>query len=118
MATQATPNARYVTLSHCWGSYMPLRLLKNNISSLKQGIRFSQTFQDAMVVAQRLGVRYIWIDSLCIIQDSEEIWLEQSALMGQIYSNSFCNIAAAHASDSRQGCFIDRNPDLVAPIKT
>lgn len=71
-----------------------------------------------MVVAQRLGVRYIWIDSLCIIQDSEEIWLEQSALMGQIYSNSFCNIAAAHASDSRQGCFIDRNPDLVAPIKT
>ncbi|MCJ1418445.1 hypothetical protein MMC32_004793 [Xylographa parallela] len=118
--TQGTSNARYVTLSHCWGSYMPLRLLKSNITSMKQGILLSQvpqTFQDAMVIARRLGVRYIWIDSLCIIQDSEEDWREQSALMDQVYFNSFCNIAAAHASDSRGGCFIDRNPELIAPVK-
>ncbi|MCJ1403056.1 hypothetical protein MMC11_006279 [Xylographa trunciseda] len=118
--TQGTSNARYVTLSHCWGSYMPLRLLKSNITSMEQGILLSQvpqTFQDAMVIARRLGVRYIWIDSLCIIQDSEEDWREQSALMGQVYFNSFCNIAAAHASDSREGCFIDRNPKLIAPVK-
>ncbi len=76
-----------------------------------------QTFQDAMLIAQRLGVRYIWIDSLCIIQDSEQDWQEQSALMAQVYFNSFCNIAAAHASDSRKGCFIDRIPELVAPVK-
>jgi len=87
---------------------------------MEQGIPLSQvpqTFQDAMLIAQRLGVRYIWIDSLCIIQDSEEDWREQSGLMGQVYFNSFCNIAAAHASDSRKGCFIDRIPELIAPVK-
>jgi hypothetical protein len=99
---------------------MPLRLLSSNFTTLCKRIPVStlpQTFRDAIAITRRLGVRYIWIDSLCIIQDSETDWQEQAALMSSIYSTSFCNIAAAHASDSREGCFIDRNPELVKPIQ-
>lgn len=37
--------------------------------------------------------------------------------MAQVYSNSYCNIAAAHATDGTHGCFVERNPDLVKPLK-
>lgn len=70
-----------------------------------------------MVIAKRLGMMYLWIDCLCIIQDSQEDWQEQSASMGQVFFNSYCNIAAAHAADGTQGCFTDRNPALVTPLK-
>jgi len=79
--------------------------------------QLSKTFQDALIITRRLDLRYLWIDSLCIIQDSEEDWQEQSACMGQVYSNSYCNIAAAHAADGTYGCFAGRNPDLVKPLK-
>ena len=79
---------------------------------MERGIGFTQlpkTFQDAMIMTRYLGINYIWIDSLCIIQDSVEDWEKESALMDQIYSNSSCNIAAAGASDSYQGLFFDRD---------
>jgi hypothetical protein len=113
-------NARYVTLSHCWGAYMPLRLLKNNISSMEKTVPFNQlsrTFQDALIICKRLKIRYVWIDSLCIIQDSDSDWQEQAALMSQFYHNSYLNIAATHAIDGRHGCFSFRNPQLISPIK-
>jgi len=120
MSGSGTKNAKYITLSHCWGSYVPMRLLENNISSMEKSIPFSQlskTFQDVLIISKRLGIRYVWIDSLCIIQDSESDWQEQAALMSQFYSNSYLNIAAAHAIDGRQGCFSSRNPRLISPIK-
>lgn len=112
--------ARYVTLSHCWGAYTPLRLLKNNFSLMEKAVPFNQlskTFQDALIICKQLKIRYIWIDSLCIIQDSVSDWQEQAALMSQFYSNSYLNIAATHAIDGRQGCFSSRNPRLISPIK-
>lgn len=107
-------------MSHCWGSNMPLLLSSKTITALQEEIpvsRLSKSFQDGIVTTRRLGVRYLWIDSLCIIQDSEKDWREQSASMAQIYSNSYCNIAAAHASNGTYGCFISREPDLVKPLK-
>lgn len=69
----------YVALSHCWGpeSHQPLRTVAGNLESLKVKIPESQlnkTFLDAIEVCRHLGVRYLWIDSLCIIQDSLEDW--------------------------------------------
>lgn len=112
---QETPVSPYATLSHCWGVHVPFRLLSSNISFLVKGIPVSsllRTFQDAPVATRRLDLRYLWIDSLCIIQDSISDWQEQSACMAQVYVNSYCNIAAACATDGTQGCFVDRNPDL------
>lgn len=99
---------------------MPLRLLTNNIDEFLTGISPSQlckTFKDAIAVTRKLGIRYLWIDSLCIIQDSPQDWQEQSATMAQVYSNSYCNIAATYAPDGSFGCFTERDTDLIKPLK-
>jgi hypothetical protein len=70
------------------------------------------TFRDAILITRKIGARYLWVDSLCIIQptDSDNSdWQKESARMGQYYQNSLCTIAAAGASDSSQGCFIERH---------
>ncbi|EPE33301.1 heterokaryon incompatibility protein [Glarea lozoyensis ATCC 20868] len=66
-------SVEYSTLSHCWGSRRFLTLTKETSADLKKGIsrsRLSRTFQDAIQVSAKIGVEYIWIDSLCIFQDS------------------------------------------------
>lgn len=95
----------YATLSHCWGVKEFLKTLSTNILSFKQCIPFEdlpQTFKDAISVARQLGLRYIWIDSLCIIQDSQADWRHESALMASVYSNSYLNIAATASGDSSE----------------
>jgi hypothetical protein len=72
-----------------------------------------KTFIDAVEVAKYLNVRYLWIDSLCIIQDSEEDWKEQATLMGRVYQEALCNIGATGSTDSHGGLFQDRDPESV-----
>ncbi|KAH6708824.1 heterokaryon incompatibility protein-domain-containing protein [Leptodontidium sp. MPI-SDFR-AT-0119] len=105
---------RYVTLSHCWGlrPQKVLRLTNDTLAQFEDGIKIEDlptTFQHAMDFACRLGVRYIWIDSLCILQDSEKDWLYQSARMDQVYNNSLCNISATAASSGSEGIYADRD---------
>ncbi|TGO44041.1 hypothetical protein BCON_0629g00010 [Botryotinia convoluta] len=106
-------NAVYFTLSHCWGKVSPkLVLLQSNEERMLRGIDFlqlSKTFQDALWVVRQLGGQYIWIDSLCIVQDSKADWLRESAKMCDVYSNSFCNICATAARNGNEGMFRDRN---------
>lgn len=98
----------YCTLSHCWGAIEIQRLLNKNLSQMLSSIEFSnlpQTFKDALVVTNELGLTYIWIDSLCIIQDSEHDWKREAARMRDVYRNAIINIAATKATDSRVGLF-------------
>jgi len=60
---------------------------------------------DAIQVTQTLGIDYIWIDSLCIIQDSPDDWFSESASMSNVYGNSYLNIAATSAADGSHGLF-------------
>jgi hypothetical protein len=102
----------YLTLSHCWGKDQIFRLLETNIDQLRKAIptnRLPQTFQQAIALTKRMGHRYIWIDSLCIIQDSEDDWHYESSRMGDVYKNSFCNISATAAEDGRMGLFFERD---------
>jgi hypothetical protein len=72
----------YIRLSHCWGLEQIITTTGATIDYRKGGIVWSdlsQTFQDAIILTWRLGFRYIWIDSLCIIQDSAEDWQIESA---------------------------------------
>jgi hypothetical protein len=67
----------YMTLSHCWETTSIIRLTEANLPDFEQSILFAnlpQTFQDAVVVTRSLGFQYLWIDSLCIIQDSFRDW--------------------------------------------
>ena len=77
----------------------------------------SQTFQDAITFARSIGIDYIWIDSLCIIQDSEDDWHVEAARMGNVYRYGWCNIAATEAKDGKSGLFVDRNDNEVDAIK-
>jgi hypothetical protein len=89
-----------MTLSHCWEDYVPLKLLTSNIEAFKDCIETTtlrKPFKGTLQIAPKLGIRYIWIDSLRIIQDSHQDWTEQAAIMGDIYQNSWCNIAASAA---------------------
>lgn len=109
------PDGPYLSLSHCWGSALFLKLTTQNIESFKAGVfhsRLPKTFQDAIYITQKLGVKFLWIDALCIIQDSDEDWRREAATMGNVYQNALCNIAATGASDSSGGCFWDRDPLL------
>jgi hypothetical protein len=66
-------NGRYITLSHCWGSSKTIETRKKTLPKMKHSIPWStlpRTFQDAIAIAQELSIRYLWIDSLCIIQDN------------------------------------------------
>lgn len=70
------------------------------------------TFQHAVSITYSLGYRYLWIDSLCIMQDDPSDWAFESATMSRIYSNSVLTIAALWGEDSHSGCFVERNPLL------
>jgi hypothetical protein len=88
-------------------------LLLSNARELFEEIpipRLEQVFQDAISVTWELGIRYLWIDTLCIFQDSPWDWTAQSRNMGAIYMNAACNIAAA--SPSSGGLFSTRDPFL------
>ncbi|KAF4626407.1 hypothetical protein G7Y89_g11750 [Cudoniella acicularis] len=108
----------YMTLSHCWGTAKFLKLTADTFQQLLDGIHLNvlpQSFQDAVMIAQTLGVRYLWIDSLCILQDSLEDWQQEASTMGDVYKGALCNIAASGSNDSSGGCFHTRNPRLVEP---
>jgi hypothetical protein len=99
---------RYFTLSHRWGSSQPLKLTSKTMDAFQRGQELSilpLTFQDAITVTRYFGERYLWIDTLCIVQDSREDWVKESALMGDIYENGVLNIAATHATGCNSGLF-------------
>lgn len=78
----------YVALSHCWGKTQPLRTTSATIADRLISIPTAdmpQTFRDAVLITRELGLEYLWIDSLCIVQDSQEDWEKESAKMGDIY---------------------------------
>lgn len=102
----------YLTLSHCWGLQKFFTLCTDNLEQLQRRIDInvlSKVFQDALLLTLELGFSYIWIDSLCIIQDSKEDWLSESSKMGDVYKHSSCNIAATGFSEGSRGFFIERD---------
>ena len=70
-----------------------------------------------MELCKRLELRYIWIDSLCIIQDSPEDWDFEARRMSDVYSLALFNIAATRAKDGTVGCFARRSLMEVEPCK-
>jgi hypothetical protein len=108
----------YAALSHCWGPEKLLATKKGNISTLQRGIEWKclpRTFQDAIQVTHRLDLQYLWVDSLCIIQDDEEDWKTEAPKMGDIYYGAFITIAAASSASGNQSFLQDR-PVFCDPV--
>jgi Heterokaryon incompatibility protein (HET) len=92
------------------------KLLSTNISAFQACIPVAQlpkTFRDAVQVTRRLGYQYLWIDALCIIQDSQQDWLQESASMTNVYSFSRLNLAAEASVDANGGLFSEREPAVL-----
>lgn len=108
----------YVTLSYCWGKARTLTLTTTNYQSFLGGIpmdKLPTTLRDAIIITRNLGHHYIWIDSLCIIQDSPSDWKQESVTMSRVYSESVFTIAALWAPNSDAGCFAKINPLVTQP---
>ncbi|UKZ81932.1 hypothetical protein TrVFT333_009710 [Trichoderma virens FT-333] len=106
---------RYAALSHCWGSSgrPPLKTTRANLHNHLQDIPWTsipKTFQDAITVARSIGLAYVWIDSLCIVQDDHQDWLEESERMGSIYEQAELTIAASHTPGCWEGFLFPRHP--------
>ncbi|PVH80857.1 HET-domain-containing protein, partial [Cadophora sp. DSE1049] len=102
------------------GKEQIFRALEDNVTDLYEGIpleELPQTFRDAITVCRAMNIGYVWIDSLCIIQDSEQDWAAEARLMGQVYECCIVNIAATGFDDGAKGFFVDRRAEIVRPFK-
>ncbi|KAM0364971.1 hypothetical protein ACHAPK_010148 [Fusarium culmorum] len=98
----------YNALSYCWGrdTKLHFKTTHETMEAHKEGIDFFSlplVHREAILTTLYLGIRYIWIDSLCIIQDSREDWQTESAMMGSVYSNAHLTIAATSSSSPDEG---------------
>jgi Heterokaryon incompatibility protein (HET) len=117
--TEGRLHGHYAALSHCWGRVGHFTTTSASMASRKEGIQIEElpkTFQDAVEIVRRIGIRYLWIDSLCICQDDVDDWACESAKMAAVYSNAYLTIAASHAPDSTAGCFNRRSINAYIPI--
>jgi hypothetical protein len=105
---------QYACVSHCWGQTRSKHTTKQStIEANLKGITVSElpkTFQDAIDIARKLEVRYIWIDSLCIVQDSASDWERHVSEVAHIYRNGVLTLAAG-ASSNDDGGFFAEVPD-------
>ncbi|KAJ3546129.1 hypothetical protein NM208_g2163 [Fusarium decemcellulare] len=111
--SDAMESSDYVALSHCWGQGTMYRALVSNVESLRREVDFnviSRTSQDAILATRGLNARYLWIDTLCIIQDDEADWKREAARMQHVFSNAICVLAASSATSSAEGFL--RNPHM------
>ncbi|KAB2574045.1 hypothetical protein DBV05_g7326 [Lasiodiplodia theobromae] len=103
------PNIQYIALSHRWGTKsQPMTTKHSTLQERRNRIPFASlplTFRHAVQVTRDLGVRYLWIDSLCIIQDSVEDWEVESGRMGAIYMHSYVTLAGDSSRSSDAGLF-------------
>lgn len=96
----------YVALSYKWGADQPRATTKSNLEEYLYSIETSllpQSIQDAVTVTRKLMLRYLWVDSLCIIQDSDEHKIHELGRMESIYSNAYVTISAAYAETCNSG---------------
>jgi len=110
---------RWVALSYCWGGVSNFTLDAGSSESLRSGIPLSDlppTLRDAVVVTRSLGVRYLWIDSLCIFQDDIEDWAAEAPKMGDVYSGAIVTLAATSADTVMDGFLDKREPHFNCPI--
>ncbi|KAK0745121.1 heterokaryon incompatibility protein-domain-containing protein [Apiosordaria backusii] len=100
------PPSPYVTLSYCWGGDQPGKTTKRNLPSYSRNIPLDVlplTILDALTVTHGVGLQYLWVDALCIIQDSDQDKMNEISNMHRIYRGSFLTIAAGVAGTSLDG---------------
>lgn len=111
-------NAKYITLSHRWTTDTSMATLRtSNKAAFYTAIptdSWPKIYKDVVFVSRVLGIRYIWIDSLCIIQDDLQDWSAQASLMHHIYAHGYINLAGA-CGEFSSGLEFSRDPASISP---
>ncbi|KAF2872659.1 heterokaryon incompatibility protein-domain-containing protein, partial [Massariosphaeria phaeospora] len=106
---QPRVEVEYFCLSHCWGNkYESCTTVKSNLSKRMRDIpwkKLPNLFQQALVFTHKLDAKYLWIDSLCIIQDDDQDWSREATKMAGIYENAKLTLAAIAARNSDEDMF-------------
>jgi len=113
--TGGSQAGRYAALSYCWGTARQLKLTQERLEDFKSGIRWEdvpKTLQHAMIITHNLGLRYLWIDALTIIQDDQRDWERESKKMAEVYGNAYFTIAALDSSSCDEGIFFERTVSI------
>jgi hypothetical protein len=123
--SELPPRCSFVALSYVWGKVDTLKALSSNIADLRrpEGLKqfmhlIPRTIQDAFTLAQGLGERYLWVDSLCIIQDDPSIRDAQIAKMHLIYGLASLTIIAADGFHANTGLPGIREKSRYVPYNT
>lgn len=107
-------NVRYIALSHRWlGDNENPLLSQENRSAFSDNIEISSlkaSIRDAICVTVHLGFQYLWVDTLCILQQNENDKKHEIGEMDSVYSNAICTIAAGVGETANEGCFTSRDP--------
>lgn len=114
--TGGNRRGRYIALSYIWGGPQPLTTTHNITTYVKYGLEildFPKTIREAILATSCLGVRFLWIDALCILQDSDEDKLIQIRMMAKIYRNSFLTLIAACGNNVNEGFLYQDRPQKV-----
>ncbi|RSM20711.1 hypothetical protein CDV31_000398 [Fusarium ambrosium] len=109
--TSPSERGSYACLSHCWGKHQIIRTTRDNFTHHKGEIpwvELSTTFKDAIEFSSHLGIEFIWIDSLCIIQDDTPDWEREAVKMAEYYSNADVTLAATASPDGTVGFYPSR----------
>lgn len=118
-AQRLAPGVRYACLSHCWGAtVVPRMARRGGLAANRAGISISElpkTFRDAVQVARALRIDYLWIDSLCVVQDDPADWELHVRAMADIYRNAFITLGAGDSVDGEGGFFREAHADSVEP---
>ena len=113
-------SGQYIALSHCWGVNRHIVTNLDNLELHERRIPYEslpQTFQDAVIIARSVGIRYVWIDSLCIVQDDIQDWKNEAAKMADVYRNAYCTIAATGSRGDQEGIFVDRADQDICTLR-
>ncbi|KAK4233393.1 heterokaryon incompatibility protein-domain-containing protein [Achaetomium macrosporum] len=106
--TGGQQRGRYIALSHCWGTSHTLTTTRSTIGVRRAGVALAalpKTYRDAVTITRALSVRYLWIDSLCIVQDDPDDWEREAAKMAAVYGGCYLTIAASCSTGDASGCF-------------
>lgn len=118
--TGGNMKGRYITLSYIWGGPQRLTTTQNIATYVAYGLEildFPKTIREAIVATNGLGIRYLWIDALCILQDSDEDKLKQIRMMAKIYRNSYLTLIAACGNNVNEGFLYQDRPQKVPDAK-
>lgn len=110
----------WVALSYCWGGESKFIFNDTTMNHLKGGIPINEwpaTLRDAVIITRSLGVKYVWIDALCIKQDDAEDWAREAAKMRDVYSGAVLTVVAANSPSTHSGIFAQREVDNRATLE-